>query len=401
MSGGSKVQTTRTEPWEQQKPYLETGFQRSEDLYSSGAMEPAYYGTYLDPATGSYVTDPSLPTLAGFTPAERAAQEAALTYSMSPATEQFMGAAQGGLGGMLDYGQGAMGYGAGAAAPLTQDQYAGYTPFSGSQYGDLLSGQVNTDAFGPLADAYRSEAMGQLTGEVLPGIRTAITQNQAGGGTRGDILQANAVAAAQQRISDNLARAEFDAYSQAQNRRMDAAQMGLGAQQAAMGYGMSGADATRGALGQYPSTLQAPLSMTDAASAVGGQQRAMEQAAIDRDMQRYEYQTQVPITGLQNYLAGISGEYGGTSQAVGAGGPSPMMGIAAALAGNPTLFTSDVRVKENIAPAGKWKDHNAYTFNYIGDDTRYRSVMAQEVEQTHPQAVVEIAGIKHVDYSKL
>ena len=401
MSGGSKVQTTRTEPWEQQKPYLETGFQRSEDLYSSGAMEPAYYGTYLDPATGSYVTDPSRPTLAGFTPAEQAAQEAALTYSMSPATEQFMGAAQGGLGGMLDYGQGAMGYGAGAAAPLTQDQYAGYTPFSSSQYGDLLSGQVNTDAFGPLADAYRQEAMGQLTGEVLPGIRTAITQSQAGGGTRGDILQANAVAAAQQRISDNLARAEFDAYSQAQNRRMDAAQMGLGAQQAAMGYGMSGADATRGALGQYPSTLQAPLSMTDAASAVGGQQRAMEQAAIDRDMQRYEYQTQVPITGLQNYLAGISGEYGGTSQAVGAGGPSPMMGIAAALAGNPALFTSDVRVKENIAPAGKWKDHNAYTFNYIGDDTRYRSVMAQEVEQTHPQAVVEIAGIKHVDYSKL
>ena len=243
--------------------------------------------------------------------------------------------------------------------------------------------------------------MGQLTGEVLPGIRTAITQNQAGGGTRGDILQANAVAAAQQRISDNLARAEFDAYSQAQNRRMDAAQMGLGAQQAAMGYGMSGADATRGALGQYPATLQAPLSMTDAASAVGGQQRAMDQAAIDRDMQRYEYQTQVPITGLQNYLAGISGEYGGTSQAVGAGGPSPAMGIMAALAGNSALFTSDVRVKENIAPAGKWKDHNAYTFNYIGDDTRYRSVMAQEVEQTHPQAVVEIAGIKHVDYSKL
>ena len=43
-------------------------------------MEPAYYGTTLDPATGSYVTDPSLPTLAGFTPAEREAQEAALTY---------------------------------------------------------------------------------------------------------------------------------------------------------------------------------------------------------------------------------------------------------------------------------------------------------------------------------
>ena len=333
MSGGSKVQTTRTEPWEQQKPYLESGFQRAEQLYSGGQMTPAYYGTSLDPATGSYVTDPSKPTLAGFTPAEQAAQQAALTYATSPATEQFMGAAQGGLGGMLDYGQGAMGYGAGMQAPLTQDQYAGMTPFSGSQYGDLLSGKVNQDVFGPLADAYRQEAMGQLTGEVLPGIRTAITQSQAGGGTRGDIIQANAVAAAQQRISDNLARAEFDAYQGAQDRRMGAAQMGLGAQQAAMGYGMQGADVTRGALGQYPSILGAPLAMTEAAGGVGAQQRAMAQTAIDRDMARYEYQQQVPITGLQNYLAGISGEYGGTSQAVGPGGPSPMLGIMAGLAG--------------------------------------------------------------------
>ena len=338
MSGGSKVQTTRSEPWELQKPYLTQGFQRAEELYSGGQMEPAYYGTTLDPATGSYVTDPSLPTLAGFTPAEQQAQQAALTYAQSPLTEEFMGSAQAGLGGTLGYGAGAMGYGAGAAAPLSQDQYAGMTPFSSSQYGDLLSGEVNTDVFGPLADAYRQEAMGQLTGEVLPGIRTAITQSQAGGGTRGDILQANATAAAQQRISDNLARAEFDAYGQAQDRRMQAAQMGLGAQQQAMGYGMQGAGAMQGALSQYPSILGAPLSMTDAASAVGGQQRAMNQAAIDRDMQRYEYQQQVPITGLQNYLAGISGEYGGTSQAVGPGGPSPALGIMAALAGNPGLF---------------------------------------------------------------
>ena len=262
-----------------------------------------------------------------------------------------------------------------------------------------MAGDVNTDVFGPLADAYRNEAMGQLTGEVLPGIRTAITQSQAGGGTRGDILQANAVAAAQQRISDNLARAEFDAYGQAQNRRMDAAQMGLGAQQAAMGYGMSGADATRGALGQYPSTLQAPLSMTDAASAVGGQQRAMDQAAIDRDMQRYEYQSQLPNVALQNYLAGISGEYGGTSQAAGAAGQDWASALGAI--GSAMIMKSDIRVKENIVPDGTWKGHNAYQFNYIGDNVRNRGVMAQEVEQTHPQAVVEIAGIKHVDYSKL
>jgi len=49
MSGGSKVQTTRSEPWEEQKPYLIEGFRKAEELSSAGKMEPAYYGTTLDP----------------------------------------------------------------------------------------------------------------------------------------------------------------------------------------------------------------------------------------------------------------------------------------------------------------------------------------------------------------
>ena len=102
MSGGSKVQTTRSEPWEQQKPYLERGFEFTEDLYRSGALNPAYYGGQ---------------TVAGFTPAQKAAQEATLRYATDPQTEAFMGAAQGGLGTTLGYGAGAMGYGTGAARP--------------------------------------------------------------------------------------------------------------------------------------------------------------------------------------------------------------------------------------------------------------------------------------------
>jgi hypothetical protein len=198
-----------------------------------------------------------------------------------------------------------------------------------------MAGDVNTDAFGPLADAYRTEAMGQLTGEVLPGIRQQIVQTQPGGGTRGDIVQANAIAAAQQRISDNLAKAEFGAYQQAQADRLGAAQMGLGAQQAGMGYGMQGAGAAQGALGQYPSIMGAPLQAYDKMQAVGAQRRAMDQAAIQQDMQKYQYEAALPQIGLQNYLAGISGEYGGTSQGVGPGGPDPFL---SALAGGASGF---------------------------------------------------------------
>ena len=310
MSGGSKVQTTRTEPWEQQKPYLERGFEFTEDLYRGGKLDPAYYGGE---------------TVAGFTAPQTAAQEATLKYAADPQTGALMGAARGGLGGTLGYGAGAMEYGAGAAQPLTQAQYGGMTPFTGTQYSDLMAGNVNTDVFGDLADVYRTEAMGQLTGEVLPGIRQQIVQTQPGGGTRGDIVQANAVAAAQQRISDNLAKAQYDAYGQAQNRRMQAAQMGMGAQQQAMGYGMQGAGATRGALSQYPSILGAPLAMTGAVGQVGAQQQAMDQQQLDAARAKYAYDAQRSQLGLQNYMAGISGEYGGTSQGTGPAGPNPLI----------------------------------------------------------------------------
>jgi hypothetical protein len=312
MSGGSKVQTTRTEPWEQQKPFLERGFEYTEDLYGSGKLNPAYYGGQ---------------TVAGFTPAQKAAQDATLRYATDPQTEAFMGAAQAGLGGTLGYGAGAMDYGAGAAGALSQNQYAGMTPFSNAQYGDLLAGNVDTDtgAFRDVADVYGRQAMGQLTGEVLPGIRSAMVQSQAGGGTRGDIVQSNAIASANQQMTDNIAKAQFDAYNQAQNRRLPAAQMGLSAQQQAMGYGMQGAGATQGALSQYPSILGAPLSMTGAAGAVGAQQQGMDQQLLDADRAKYAYDSQRAQLGLQNYMAGISGEYGGTSTATGPAGPNPML----------------------------------------------------------------------------
>ena len=248
MAGGSKSTTTRTEPWAEQKPYLETGFKRAEDLYSRGAMTPEYFGG---------------PTTAGFTPAQEAAQTGALDYITGPrAAAQQMGAEEAQL--------------------------------------YMLSGEVDTTRFDPVADAVRAQAMAQLTGNVLPGIRQQITQYNPGGSTRGDIVQANAISAAQEDITNKIASAQFQAYKDAQDRRM-------------------------GALGRYPSIMGAPLQQYDAMSAVGAQQRALEQAGIDEAMQRYSYESQLPTIGLQNYLAGISGDYGGTTTATGPGGPSPLV----------------------------------------------------------------------------
>jgi hypothetical protein len=69
------------------------------------------------------------------------------------------------------------------------------------------------------------------------------------------------------------------------------------------------------------------------------------------------------------------------------------------------VWPSDVRLKDNIQFVGV--DPNTgiglYEFNYYNDDTRYRGVLAQEVMQTHPDAVMqdEASGYLVVDYGML
>lgn len=68
-------------------------------------------------------------------------------------------------------------------------------------------------------------------------------------------------------------------------------------------------------------------------------------------------------------------------------------------------FFSDERLKENIEPIGEIPGGGmAYEYNYRGDspDNRHAGVMAQELEQTQPDAVIEHpSGYKMVDYAKV
>ena len=94
MAGGGTT-VTKTEPWEEQKPYLEAGFKKAGTLYHKyQGKGPSYYGG---------------PTLAGFSPLEQDAQRAVAGYAMGPrAAMQQAGAERamiGGLGGQVDYNQ--------------------------------------------------------------------------------------------------------------------------------------------------------------------------------------------------------------------------------------------------------------------------------------------------------
>jgi hypothetical protein len=259
MAGGA---TTRTEPWAEQKDYLTTGFGEAGRLYGQGV--PDYY-------PGA--------TLAGFDPSQTAAQQATLGYAMGPrpAAQQA------------------------AAEQVTLGQMQGATPFTGGQMTNLLAGNVPTGAgtpYGDLSNMYTQQYLSTIAAN-MPAVRQQMVEYQPGGGSRGDIAQANIVSAAGKTLGQNLAQMYGGAYETAQAQRFPAAQMRL--------------DQQRAGQAAYPSIMGAPLEMYGAVGDVGAQRRAMTQEAINQAQQKYQYEQAAPMSALQQYMANISGDYGGVT----------------------------------------------------------------------------------------
>ena len=277
-------------------------------------------------------------TLAGFDPMQKAGQQATLGYAMGPR---------------------AAGQQAAAEASLVQG----------------LSGKIDPSAYNPMVNALSSNVISNLQGKILPGIRQQQVMYQPGGSSRGALEQNKAVTnAVTQGMTKPLADMYTNAYTQAQNRALQSGQL-------------------------YPSIMAAPLNMYGAMGDVGAQKRAMTQAVIDRDMDRYQYQATAPQQQLANYMKMVTGNYGGTTTQT-SPGPSALDQIGQ-VAGIASMFMSDAKMKENIEFDGTWNGHNVYTYNFKGSNTRSRGVMAQEIEITRPDAVMEIEGIKHVNYGAL
>lgn len=76
-----------------------------------------------------------------------------------------------------------------------------------------------------------------------------------------------------------------------------------------------------------------------------------------------------------------------------------LFGLAGSLGS--AAIMSDVHAKKNIRRVGTLDNGlPVYAFEYKSGGPRQIGLMAQDVEQANPDAVVEIGGIKHVDYGK-
>jgi len=192
-------------------------------------------------------------TLAGFSPAQAASQRGTANYVTGPR--------------------------AGA-----QQAYAEKAQMGG------LTGGVDTSTFTPMMESLGRQMQGQLTGKVLPGIRQQMVQYQPGGSSRGDLVQSQAISSANQQMLNKAAEMYQGAYQGAQSRVPEF-------------------------LRQYPSTLQAPISMYGSLGDVGKQQQALNQAAINNAMQEYQYTAAAPQAALKDYMQMVQGTYGGTERA--------------------------------------------------------------------------------------
>ena len=362
MSGGSKVSTTTSEPWVEQQDYLKKGFEGAEDIYLPEG-KPTLPGYYPGATT------------AGFDPAQQAAQAGILGYAMGKRPEAMQKAAENQLLGMYDVSRQipdyAMGRGDVAQNYMT-DALGAVKP----TYTDLMGGKVDyTSADSPykaMADVYGQQYMSEIS-KNMPGVRQQMVEYQPGGGSRGDIAQANIVGAASKNLAQNLAGLYGGAYSAAQERVPQHMQ-------------------------QYPTIMGAPLGMSQAMGDVGEQRRALSQADIDADVAKYNYQQMAPYQALANYMGTVSGDYGGSSRMT-QPGPSGLSQLGQ-IAGIASMF-SDERLKENVNKVGSFKGLDLYEFNYIWSPVKVIGFIAQEVEKVLPEAVIEVLGYKAVNYGKI
>ena len=291
MSGGLTTGITEKGPWEAQAAPLKRGMARAESLYQAGPA-PYFPGK----------------TLADFDPAQQAAQAATLGYAQGPrpAAQQAMAEQQ--LGRTYDW-----------AARMPETAQQGLRAVGPDLQG-MMGGEVDyeTGPFDRMADAYRQQVESQLTGTggALANIRSGLVNyGQAGGSTRGDILQQEAIVdAVNKGLAIPLAQQYGQAYQQGQAGRLPAAQaIQQGYGNIGGAYGQAAQTGLAG-MQQYPGIMAAPLSMYGAMGDVGAQRRAMAQESINQAMTKYDYGANAGQQALQNFMAGISGEYGGVQR---------------------------------------------------------------------------------------
>lgn len=290
--GGSSTTNTVAEPWSGQQPYLTDVFQQSSSLYGSGDLAPAYY-------SGNTVA------------------------SQSPYTTQAYNVVSG-QANKGDNSYGSMGTALKTTNNVMNNGISGNTGLSNlNAVGDTNAGNTGlqalnsmTTAVNPYSQTLLSQAIDQQTGQ--------LNGNFSQAGRYGSGAHENAVADAATNLTNQFYSDAYDKQMQAATNASQAYNTGTGNNIAAMNDAASAYNAGLGAQNTAASNAQNLYNQryTDAQwlSDIGANQENYNQAKIDANIDRYNYNAQRPLTALSNYNQLIQGTYGGTTTSTGKSG---------------------------------------------------------------------------------
>jgi hypothetical protein len=288
-----------------------------------------------------------------------------------------------------------------------------------------------------VAEAGTREAYGKQAADLVAGLQEKAFTQALGSGQFdiGNVQQARALASGQQMTAETLgqqAREAAAARDQAARAGNMAAANQFAQQQAQFEQAANAANyqgqfqtagiqsAAANAMGSLAGQrLQSEMAGLNAQMAAGEQARALEQAQLQADYAMFQEQQGYPLTQLNAVLAagsGVPAGLGTVTQHDPFGGLTAvgnlLSGAGSAGQGYRAMYPiapSDIRLKQNIVPAGSEGGVNFYTWDWNEEGKKVAhegqptfGVMAQELEVKHPDlVVVGEDGYRRVKYDEL
>lgn len=297
MGGGGGGTTTvqKADPWSGQQPYLTDVFTQANQMYHSGAMAPDYYA-------GNTVAPQSQWTQqANQMQADRALNGSASIGNAQTSMDNIVS------GGAL----------AGNTGLNALEQLAGMDINAGNT--GLTALEQMTSAVNPYSSALLNDAVGQATAQIDSGF--------SGAGRYGSGAHENARADAIGDLTSSFYSDAYDKQMQAANAASNAYLGGIGQQtqagSAAGGLYNAGVDTQISGAGMTQELANQAYKDAEMLSQAGANVDAFNQAQIDADIDRWNYNQQKALEALSRYNQLIQGTYGGTSTSTGKTDYSP------------------------------------------------------------------------------
>jgi hypothetical protein len=381
MTTSSTQQTTsqQSAPWTVQQPYLKQAFDQAQ-----GNLSNANANQY----TGQQI--------AQFTPEQLANFQQMQGYGSNPAganTSTNVG---------IDT--------ANAGSSALQDALNGlktYTPGGGTQSNiDAATAYANNPATQGLIDAAMRDANRSVSEQALP----QIARGAATSGNTMSSRRAISEGLVERGLAEKTADVSANIRGQQFNNGLALAEQGRQSDNSAIldalkSSASAGGNAVNSGVNSIGSGIQQQGGLFDIANAgaAGGQQNQQNQ--IDNAKGMAEYGSDTAAKNLQAFMSIVgSNQWGGqmNGSTTETSTPSTWNTIASGLGIlNSFMKLSDRRMKQDIRCIGQ-ADNGLpiYTFRYLNDPKRevHMGFIAQDVEKVRPEAVVEVGGLKHVNY---